>query len=84
MKLELEKEKKAKGICYFFIFLYILLHVRLQYYYDLLNANSLMNRVLTGYGKTCKVMKLTHFIFQVWKVMEFNIIYCQSSKVMEN
>lgn len=54
MKLELEKEKKAKGICSFFIFLYILLHVRLQYYYDLLNANSLMNGVRTGYGKPVK------------------------------
>lgn len=54
MKLELEKEKKAKGICSFFIFLYILLHVRLQYYYDLLNTNSLMNGVCTGYGKPVK------------------------------
>ena len=32
-------------------------------------------------GKTWKVMEFKNFIFQAWKIMEFN---CRSLKVMEN
>ena len=39
------------------------------------------NLIIQGSYRSWKAMKFTNFVFQAWKVMEFN---CRSWRVMEN